>query len=1372
MRAPLLLAFPILTLAGCVSEPIKVYDTGTDTLIGVDGDSAAGTPDILLSVTSLDLGETTPGGILDGTISIQNVGDADLDATFTVSGGSELFALDAASATLAPGDVQAIAVSFSADAVGAYAGTLTLLSNDPDEGAVTVSLSADVAEAPDDADGDGYTIDDGDCDDDDASVNPGVDEVWYDGVDSDCNGASDFDQDADGHASDEHGGDDCADTDASVNPSASEVDGNGIDDDCDGTIDDATTTVDADADGYAAGPDDCDDTNPDVNTGATEVAGNGIDDDCDGEIDEILATTDADGDGYTEADGDCDDTDAAVNPAATEVWYDGVDQDCDGNDLDQDGDGSVLAYDCDDTDPNAFPGNVETWYDGVDGDCVGASDYDQDGDGHDSAAYGGDDCDDLDAAANPDAVDTWYDGVDADCSGGSDYDQDGDGFDDAAYGGEDCDDLDATVNPGAEETWYDGVDGNCDGASDYDLDGDGDDSDLYGGTDCNDADAAVYEGAADTWYDGVDSDCDGASDYDRDADGYDSSAYGGTDCNDLDPAVYPGAAETWYDGVDSNCSGGSDYDQDGDGYTSSTYGGLDCNDTSAAVYPGATETWYDGVDGNCSGGSDYDQDGDGYTSSTYGGLDCADTNAAVSPAATETCDSVDNDCNGSTDEGVTTTYYRDADTDGYGASGTTTAACSVPSGYVTSAGDCNDATATVSPAATETCNGVDDDCDGTADDGVATYTWYRDADSDGYGTSGTTSSSCAAPTGYVSTATDCLDSSAAVYPGATETCNSVDDDCDGTADDGLGATYYRDADSDGYGTSGTTTTSCTGTPSGYTTSSTDCLDTSATVYPGATETCNSVDDDCDGTADEGLGTTYYRDADGDGYGTSATTTASCTGVPSGYTTTSTDCNDSAATTYPGASELAYNVEDDDCDSVQDEMIAETETEWTVLGTSSSDGIGVDVDVCDDLDGDGDDELVIGAPTLDYTSSYTDIGALAFHDRDQSGLDEDFYGGEVELYGNSGDDYFGQAFVVLDDVDGDGDIEVAVGAYQNDANSTDDGTVYILDIDGFSGGYTTSWYTNGAIYGDSSSGHYGYSLAAGDFDGDGVNDLAAGAPGEQSARGRVYVSFEGDDIGTDAIDNTDSSFYVTGVSASDRLGYSVAFGDFGGDGYDDLVACSPDDDDNGSASGTCWVVNGSSSRDGGGTTGTTISSLDSAVITGSAASDQVGYTPQSLAVGDLDADGRDDLAIGVPGYDGYTSGGGGVWVYSGAGLSGAETVSTATYVVNGDGALGTSVRLADVTGDGTDDLIAGATTAGSSRGVVYLFEGGLSTGTYTLPADQYASWTGATSGDLFGAAISGIWDLDGDGRNDFAVSATGNDDGASGAGKVYVLPAYP
>jgi hypothetical protein len=128
---------------------------------------------------------------------------------------------------------------------------------------------------------------------------------------------------------------------------------------------------------------------------------------------------------------------------------------------------------------------------------------------------------------------------------------------------------------------------------------------------------------------------------------------------------------------------------------------------------------------------------------------------------------------------------------------------------------------------------------------------------------------------------------------------------------------------------------------------------------------------------------------------------------------------------------------------------------------------------------------------------------------------------------------------------------------------------------------------------------------------------------------------------------------------------------------------------------------------------------------------------------------------------------------GGGVSGAETVATADYAIEGDGALGTAVDLSgDLSGDGVTDLLAGATTAGANFGVVYLFEGGLAAGTYTLPDDQYASWTGKAAGDLFGSAVGGLQDLDGDGTLDFAVSAPGNDDGASGAGKVYVLPTYP
>ena len=406
------------------------------------------------------------------------------------------------------------------------------------------------------------------------------------------------------------------------------------------------------------------------------------------------------------------------------------------------------------------------------------------------------------------------------------------------------------------------------------------------------------------------------------------------------------------------------------------------------------------------------------------------------------------------------------------------------------------------------------------------------------------------------------------------------------------------------------------------------------------------------------------------------------------------------------------------------MLAEDESGWTVLGVRSSDGIGNwGVHAEDDLDGDGDPELMICAGSAN-TSSRTDAGYAAFHDVDDAGLDVTLTGGYYYMYGSESDDFYGSSFVVIDDLDGGGALEIAFGSYQNDSNETDDGQVYIYDIYGESGSdQASSSNADGVVRGTTDNGWYGYAIAAGDFDGDGVNDLAGGAPGESSSRGRVYVTFEGDGLGTSDIDNDQSNFYVTGVSSSDHLGYSVAFGDLTDDGYDDLVACGPDDDDSGPASGTCWMVTGNSDWHSTSVSGTTVSSVYTAKFTGNAASDQIGYTPQSISVGDFDDDGADDLALGVPGYDGDSSGGGGVWIWRGGSISGAETVSTADWVVNGDGTLGTAVNItSDITGDGTVDLLAGATTAGGSIGVVYLFEGGQATGTYSVPDDQYASWT--------------------------------------------------
>ncbi|MEO6456581.1 MAG: Ig-like domain-containing protein, partial [Ginsengibacter sp.] len=142
----------------------------------------------------------------------------------------------------------------------------------------------------------------------------------------------------------------------------------------------------------------------------------------------------------------------------------------------------------------------------------------------------------------------------------------------------------------------------------------------------------------------------------------------------------------------------------------------------------------------------------------------------------------DNDC-----DGQTTTFYRDADGDTYGNPSETIQKCSAPDGYVSNNSDCDDTHASVHPGVTEVCNGIDDDCDGQTDEGVTT-TFYRDADGDTYGNPSETIQACFAPDGYVSNSTDCDDSPAGggVHPGATEICNSIDDDCDGDIDEGCG----------------------------------------------------------------------------------------------------------------------------------------------------------------------------------------------------------------------------------------------------------------------------------------------------------------------------------------------------------------------------------------------------------------------------------------------------------------------------------------------------------------------------------------------------------------------------------------------------------
>ena len=312
-----------------------------------------------------------------------------------------------------------------------------------------------------------------------------------------------------------------------------------------------------------------------------------------------------------------------------------------------------------------------------------------------------------------------------------------------------------------------------------------------------------------------------------------------------------------------------------------------------------------------------DADGDGYEDIACGGDDCDDTDSGVYPGATEYCNGVDDDCDGTVDENAAdaSTWYQDADSDGYGNPSVSTTACSQPSGYVSDNTDCDDGDANQYPGADEYCNGEDDDCDGEIDedDAVDANDFYEDADGDGYGNANVHEQACVQPSGYVANDTDCDDGDADQYPGATEYCNDEDDDCNGLVDDDAvdDSTWYQDFDGDGYGNVFVHTDDCD-QPSGYVSNDDDCDDQDADQYPGATEYCNGEDDDCDGEVDEDDADdadVWYEDADNDGYGNPAVSDVDCY-QPSGYVSDNTDCDDGDADQYPGATEYC-NGEDDD-----------------------------------------------------------------------------------------------------------------------------------------------------------------------------------------------------------------------------------------------------------------------------------------------------------------------------------------------------------------------------------------------------------------------------------------------------------------------------
>ena len=300
----------------------------------------------------------------------------------------------------------------------------------------------------------------------------------------------------------------------------------------------------------------------------------------------------------------------------------------------------------------------------------------------------------------------------------------------------------------------------------------------------------------------------------------------------------------------------------------------DCDDTSADVNPAATEVC-NHIDDDCSGTIDdglvfdtyyADVDGDTFgdaNNSIYecsqpsgyvtNNTDCNDNNANQNTASTEICNGEDDDCDGAIDNGlIFLDYYADLDSDGFGAGAATNSCVDLGAGYVNNNTDCNDNNANQNTASTEICNGEDDDCDGTIDNGITFLDYYADTDGDGFGAGDVISSCSDLGAGYVSNNTDCDDSNSNINSSATETCNSIDDNCDGQIDEGVQTVYFIDNDGDTYGNPSVSILACT-QPIGYTPDDTDCNDTDANISPGAEDIGgNGIDENCDGEIDNSI----------------------------------------------------------------------------------------------------------------------------------------------------------------------------------------------------------------------------------------------------------------------------------------------------------------------------------------------------------------------------------------------------------------------------------------------------------------------------------------------------------------------------------------